>query len=85
MRIEGVEGLPAWQERQLAGYGVARGREAEVVQTSPVIVVRVDHVELAFERRIARGIQITEPVSSLGGAAVTAGAVMLGRDEAIAT
>lgn len=48
-----------WRER-LQAYGVAPGRELEVIQQSPVTVVRVDHVELAFERSIARGI-VVEP------------------------
>lgn len=48
-----------WRER-LQAYGVSPGRELEIVQQSPVTVVRVDHVELAFERSVARQIIIDQ-------------------------
>lgn len=48
-----------WRER-LQAYGVSPGREIEVVQQSPVTVIRVDHVELAFERSVSRDIIIRE-------------------------
>jgi Fe2+ transport system protein FeoA len=53
----------AWRER-LQSYGLAPGRSVEVIQHAPVTVVRVDHIDLAFEARIARGI-----VVSAGGVA----------------
>ncbi|MBI5311127.1 MAG: ferrous iron transport protein A [Actinobacteria bacterium] len=53
-----------WRER-LQAYGIAPGREIEVVQQSPVTVVRVDHVELAFESSIAREIVIAPRPSGL--------------------
>lgn len=59
VRVAGVESLPAWQERQLVGYGVAPGRTIDVVQTTPVVVVQIDNVELALERPIARGVRVT--------------------------
>lgn len=49
-----------WRER-LQAYGLAPGRRLEVVQQAPVTVVRVDHTDLAFEARIARGIVVAEP------------------------
>lgn len=61
VRIEKLDDLPPWQERRLAAYGIAPGRRVHVVQTSPVVVVRVDHSEVAFERRLARGIHVTRP------------------------
>lgn len=48
-----------WRER-LQAYGVAPGRDLEVIQQSPVTVVRVDHVELAFERSISKSIVVQE-------------------------
>jgi Fe2+ transport system protein FeoA len=51
-----------WRER-LQAYGVSPGSEIEVVQQSPVTVVRVDHVELAFERSVARDIIVRAPSS----------------------
>jgi len=49
----------AWRE-QLQAYGLAPGRELEVIQQRPVTVVRVERTELAFEARIARGIVVRE-------------------------
>lgn len=54
--------------RRLQGYGIAPGRELEVVQQSPVTVVRVDHVELALERSVARGIEVAPLPPQAGGA-----------------
>jgi Fe2+ transport system protein FeoA len=55
-----VAGLPRWQESQLASYGVTAGRSVEVLQTRPVVVVRVDHLELALERAVADGVRIAD-------------------------
>ena len=51
------EGASKWHER-LQAYGIAPGREITVVQQAPVTVVRIDHVDLAFEDAIARHIVI---------------------------
>lgn len=51
--------VSVWHE-QLQAYGLAPGREVKVIQQSPVTVVRVEHVDLAFESNIARGI-VVEP------------------------
>lgn len=61
IRIERLDDLPAWQERQLAAYGIAPGRRVDVVQSSPVVIVRIEHAEVALEPRLARGIQVTRP------------------------
>ncbi len=47
-----------WRER-LHAYGLAPGREVEVIQHAPVTVVRVEHIELAFEAGIARAIVVS--------------------------
>ena len=46
-----------WRDR-LVAYGVAPGRQVEVVQHAPVTVVRVERIDLAFETRIAAGIVV---------------------------
>lgn len=56
-----------WRER-LQAYGIAPGREIEVVQQRPVTVVRVDHVELAFENVVAREILIGSPPGTVESA-----------------
>lgn len=55
--LEIDDSLRSWRE-QLQAYGVAPGREVEVIQHAPVTVIRVEHLDLAFESRIARGILI---------------------------
>lgn len=50
--------VSAWRER-LQSYGLAPGRQVEVVQHSPVTVVRVERIDLAFEARIAAGILVS--------------------------
>lgn len=53
--LEIREAASHWHER-LQAYGIAPGREVTVVQQTPVTVVRVDHVDLAFEAKIAHQI-----------------------------
>jgi Fe2+ transport system protein FeoA len=52
-----TSGGEGWRER-LQAYGIAPGREIEIVQQKPVTVVRVDHLELALERNVASHILI---------------------------
>jgi Fe2+ transport system protein FeoA len=58
VRVARVE-LPSWRRARLAAYGVAPGRDVDVVQTSPLVIIRVEHVELALERELARAIDVT--------------------------
>lgn len=55
--VEIGEGASIWHER-LQAYGIAPGCVVHVVQQSPVTVVRVDHVDLAFESAIAKHIVV---------------------------
>lgn len=55
--LEIRKGASIWHER-LQAYGIAPGRDLTVVQQAPVTVVRVDHVDLAFETAIARQIVV---------------------------
>jgi Fe2+ transport system protein FeoA len=57
--VERLDELPDWQAHRLESYGLAPGRAVDVVQTSPVVIVRVDHVELVLERQVARLIRVT--------------------------
>ena len=61
--IDQLDELPVWQRNQLAAYGLAPGRSVDVLQTAPVVIVRIDHTELALECAIARSIQIARPPS----------------------
>lgn len=70
--VERLEGLPVWQEHQLAAYGIAPGRRIDVLQTSPVVVVRVDYAEVAFERSLAHGVRLVQADDQVGGGVVTA-------------
>lgn len=58
VEVDRIDGLPLWQAQQLTAYGVAPGRRLDVVQTSPLVIVRVDYVEVAFERSLAHGVHL---------------------------
>lgn len=72
VQVERLDGLPVWQEHQLAAYGIAPGRRVDVVQTSPVVVVRVDYAEVAFERSLAQGVRLVATSGASGPAALGA-------------
>lgn len=50
--------ISRWRERLIA-YGLAPGHEVEIIQQTPVTVIRVERTELAFESRIAAGILVS--------------------------
>jgi len=58
-RVVSIDASARGCRERLQAYGLAPGREVEVVQHAPVTVVRVDHVDLAFEAGIARGIIVS--------------------------
>jgi Fe2+ transport system protein FeoA len=58
VRIEALDGLSTGRCHQMQAYGLAPGRWVKVVQQSPVTVVRVEHLDLAFESAIAHGIRV---------------------------
>lgn len=61
-RVVEIDALAGrWRER-LQAYGLAPGREVKVIQHAPVTVVRVEHIDLAFESAIARGILVSEQI-----------------------
>ncbi|MES1246291.1 MAG: ferrous iron transport protein A [Actinomycetota bacterium] len=59
VRIEGMDELPARRRDQLLAYGVAPGRYVDVVQSTPVTVVRVEALELALERSLSGAIDVS--------------------------
>jgi Fe2+ transport system protein FeoA len=59
-RVVGVGALPGAQREQLHGYGILPGRVLRVVQRTPLIVVQVEHAELAIETEVARGVWVDE-------------------------
>jgi ferrous iron transport protein A len=61
--IGALDGLSTGRCHQLQAYGVAPGRWVKVVQQSPVTVIRVEHLDLAFEAEIARGIRVEVPAT----------------------
>lgn len=48
------------QRSHLQAYGLIPGRTVQVIQHSPVTMVRVDHTELAMERTLAQDVYIDE-------------------------
>jgi Fe2+ transport system protein FeoA len=57
--VTGVDRLAAGLRERINAYGVVPGRRLEVVQrTAGVTIVRVGHVELAFEADLASGIRV---------------------------
>ncbi len=55
--VERLDDLSDSRREQLQAYGLSPGRKVDVVQQSPVTVIRVEHIDLAFEHSIARGIR----------------------------
>lgn len=58
VQVAAVAELPVARREELASYGLAPGRWLDVVQQSPVTVVRVDHIDLAFEGDVAGAIRV---------------------------
>jgi Fe2+ transport system protein FeoA len=46
------------RQAQLSAYGLAPGYRVRVVQHKPVTIVQVEHLELALETELARGVQV---------------------------
>lgn len=56
--VENLDALSSRSRERLHAYGVTPGKTLEVVQTAPVTVIRVGHLELAFEPELARGVRV---------------------------
>lgn len=51
-------GFPPDRRAYLQAYGLVLNYSVQVVQHSPVTIVRVDHIELALESDLAKGILV---------------------------
>jgi len=51
-------GFPLDRRAYLQSYGLVLNYSVQVVQQSPVTIVRLDHIELALENDLARGILV---------------------------
>ncbi len=52
-------GFPASRQAHLLAYGLTPGARVRVLQHRPVTIIQVEHLEIALERSLAEGIQIT--------------------------
>lgn len=69
-RIAGfAQELPPGQREHLQAYGLVEGRKVRVLQHSPAVVVRIEHLELALEAELAGQVEVVgEPGEVLGKA-----------------
>lgn len=51
-------GLPLGKRQHLQAYGVSPGTQVEILQQSPLTILRSENTELALERWLARGILV---------------------------
>ena len=60
MRVKGfLPGLSPERQAHLLAYGLAPGYWVQVIQHSPVTVVRIEHTELALEAGLACQVQVS--------------------------
>lgn len=60
MRVKGfLPGLAPERRAHLQAYGLSPGYWVQVIQHSPVTVVRIEHTELALEAGLARQVQVS--------------------------
>jgi Fe2+ transport system protein FeoA len=57
-RVAGFGGLAAGQREQLQAYGLMPGRSVRMIQRTPVVIVRIDHTEIALEYELACGVRV---------------------------
>jgi Fe2+ transport system protein FeoA len=60
--------FPADRKAYLQAYGLVVNHQIQVVQHSPVTIIRLDNLELALENDLARGIRVQFPVTDPPGA-----------------
>ena len=60
-RIISLQAVQDVRREQLLAYGVAPGRTIQVLQRSPVTILKVDQTELAIENDVASRITVAEP------------------------
>jgi hypothetical protein len=59
--------FPADRKAYLQAYGLVVNHQIQVVQHSPVTIIRLDNLELALENDLARGIRVQIPVTEPPG------------------
>jgi hypothetical protein len=66
--IEGfAEDIPAGRKSQLQAYGLVPGYWVEVLQHSPVTVVKIEHSEIAMENELARQVLVADLTTRKSG------------------
>jgi Fe2+ transport system protein FeoA len=60
-RIISLQAVQEIRRERLLAYGVAPGRTIQVLQRSPVTILKVDQTELAIENDVASRITVAEP------------------------
>ena len=53
-----ADDFPADRKAYLQAYGLVLNHQVQVVQHSPVTIIRLDNIELALENDLARGIRV---------------------------
>jgi len=56
-----ADDFPADRKAYLQAYGLVLNHQVQVVQQSPVTIIRLDNIELALENDLARGIRVQLP------------------------
>lgn len=56
--VTGLDELPSALRQSLLAYGILPGRPVRVIARSPVLVLEVEHTELALEIEIARAVKV---------------------------
>jgi Fe2+ transport system protein FeoA len=59
-------GFPPDRREYLQAYGLVENYQVQVLQHSPVTIVRLDHIELALEIDLARGILVESELPGTG-------------------
>ena len=52
------EGFPTDRKEHLQAFGLVRNNPIQVIQQTPVTIIRLDNIELALENDLARGIRV---------------------------
>lgn len=66
--VENLDTLPSYSRERLHAYGVTPGKTLEVLQNAPVTVIRIGHLELAFEPDLAHGVRVAALTGHVGPA-----------------
>ncbi len=60
-KVISLQAVQEIRRERLLAYGVAPGRTIQVLQRSPVTILKVDQTELAIENDVASRITVAEP------------------------